>query len=162
MLKKTLAVCVVLLSTHAIAESAPDCSPDKDKKIISNLFLSLKDTKHSAYANDLIEKDGKHTITLLSSEKISMRDKKQLMMRRGKQFGFNEKDIFESGLKAAYLEEKIYRQYYKIELKDHPSIIAEYFSIPHYCAVDLRSIYFISETTEGFTPSFLDNIETPY
>ena len=162
MLKKMLVTCVILLSAHAVAESAPDCSPDKDKKIISNLFVSLKDTKHGAYANDLIEKDSKSTITLLSSEKISMKDKKQLMMRRAKQFGFNEKDISDSGLKAAYLEETIYRQYYKIELKDHPSIIAEYFSIPHYCAVDLRSIYFISDTAEGFTPSFVDIVETPY
>lgn len=162
MLKRTLAACAILLSSHAIAESAPDCSPDKDKKIVSNLFLSLQNTKYGTYANDLIEKDGEYTITLLSSEKISIKDKKQLMTRRAKQFGFNEEDIVESGLKASYLEETIYRQYYKIELKDHPAVIAEYFSIPHYCAVDLRSIYFISDTTEGFTPSFLDNLKTPY
>ena len=64
MLKKMLAVGAILLSTHAVAESAPDCSPDKDKKIISNLFVSLKDTKYATYANDLIEKDRKYTITL--------------------------------------------------------------------------------------------------
>ena len=162
MLKRTLAACAILLSSHAFAESAPDCSSDKDKKIVSNLFLSLQNTKYGNYANNLIEKNSKYAITLLSSEKVSIEDKKQLMMRRAKQFGFNEKDIIESGLKASYMEETIYRQYYKIEIKDHPTVIAEYFSIPHYCAVDLRSIYFISEKVEGFTPSFLDNLETPY
>ena len=159
MLKKTLAVCAILLSTHAIAESAPDCSPDKDKKIISNLFVSLKDTKYKNYAYNLIDKNSVHKITLLSSTKATEDEKKYLMVRRSKQDGDNK--VYES-TKAQYMETNIYKQYYKVELAENKEIIAEFYSIPHYCAVDLSNIYFISDKTEGFTPSFLDNLETPY
>lgn len=159
MLKRTLAACAILLSSHAIAESAPDCSPDKDKKIISNLFLSLENTNHSSYAYKLIDKNSAYKITLLSSIKANKNEKTYLMERRSKQ---NGDDKVYKPTKAQYMETNIYKQYYKIDFPGEESIIAEFYSIPHYCAVDLNNIYFISSTVEGFTPSFLDNTRTPY
>lgn len=159
MLNKMLVTFAILLSSHAIAESAPDCSPDKDKKIVSSLFVSLKDTKYKNYAYNLINKNSAYKITLLSSTKANKDEKEYLMERRSKQNGDNK--VYAS-TRAQYMETNIYKQYYKIELTENEDVIAEFYSIPHYCAVDLNHIYFVSDKTEGFTPSFLDNIETPY
>jgi len=159
MLKRTLAACAILLSSHAFAESAPDCSQDKDKNIISNLFLSLENTNHSSYAHKLIDKDSVYNITLLSSTKASKNEKTYLMERRSKQNGDDK--VYEP-TKSQYMETNIYKQYYEINLSGEEVVIAEFYSIPHHCAVDLKSIYFISSTVEGFTPSFLDNLNTSY
>ena len=159
MLKKTLATCAILLSAHAFAASAPDCSQDKDKKIASNLFLSLKDTKYKNYSYQIIDTKNSPKIRLLTSVKATKEEKKYLMERRSKQNGDDK--VYDT-TKAQYMGTDIYKQYYEIELSGGEKIIAEFFSIPHYCAVDLNDIYFVSDTLKGFTPSFLDNTETPY
>lgn len=73
-----------IFSSRVMAETAPDCSPDKDKKLVSNLFTSLKETKYKSYAYDLIQKNSSYKITLLSSEKVSTSEKERLMTRRAK------------------------------------------------------------------------------
>ena len=162
MLKKTLAVCAILLSTHAIAESAPDCSPDKDARIYLGLVTSMKENNLKDYANDIVENSSNLKIKLLSSDKINLREKKRLMIRRAQQFNFTEKDIKESGIGPMYMDSNIFRQYYEITTPSGFHAIAEFYSIPHYCGVDLEKIHIISKTINGSTPSFVDRLETPY
>lgn len=162
MLKRTLAACAILLSSHAIAESAPDCSPDKDARIYLGLLTSLKENKLKDAVNDIVENSSNLKIKLLSSNKINSNEKKRLMMRRAQQFNFTDKDIKESGIGPMYMESNIFRQYYEITTASGFHAIAEFYSIPHYCGVDIENIHIISNTINGSTPSFVDRLETPY
>ena len=159
MLKKMLAVGAILLSTHAVAESAPDCSPDKDGRILNGIVVSLDGTKYDSYINQLLGKDAKYSIRLLSSNEINAKEKKRLMERRAKKDGEAKID---GSLIVQYMQNRIFRQYYEISTPDWPHLIAEYYSIPHYCGVDLESIYFVSDKIEGFTGSFADRPNSPY
>ena len=162
MFKKTLVTGAILLSTNAIAASAPDCSPDKDGRILNGIVVSIADTKYSFYLDRLLGKNKNYEITLLSSKEIGPQEKEKLMMRKAKRDHFNSKDIVDSGMEVQYMKNKIYRQYYEISTPDYPNLIAEYYSIPHYCGVDLGSIYIISDKIEGFTPDFADRPDSPY
>ena len=162
MLKKMLAVGAILLSTHAVAESAPDCSPDKDARIYLGLITSMKRNNLNNYANDIAENSSNLKIKLLSSNKINSKEKKRLMIRRAQQFNFTEKDIKESGIGPMYMKSNIFRQYYEITTPSGFHAIAEFYSLPHYCGVDIENIHIISTTVNGSTPSFVDRLETPY
>lgn len=159
MLRKTLIAVTLLLSTNAMAESAPDCSKDLDGRILNGIVVSLDGTKYDAYINQLLGKDAKFTIKLLSSYEISAKEKKRLMERRAKRDGEIKVD---GSLIVQYMKNRIFRQYYEISTPNWPHLIAEYYSIPHYCGVDLESIYFVSDKMEGFTASFADRPDSPY
>lgn len=154
-------VVMLLLSTNAMAgpAPAPDCSPDLDRRLLTAVVVSLSDTKHEYYIDKLVGKNKKYKIRLLSSNKISVAEKKRLMERRTKRDGESKID---GSTKVQYLQNEIYRQYYEIETPDYPILITEFYSIPHYCGVDLESIYFVNEKIEGFTPDFADRPNSPY
>ena len=163
MLKKTLAVCAILLSTRSVAESAPDCSPDKDGRILNGIVVSLDGTKYDPYIHQLLKKDANRTIKLLSSREINTQEKKRLMDRHAKRSGFDTKqDIDSSGIRVPYMQNRIFRQYYDISTPEGLHLIAEYYSIPHYCGVDLESIYIVSDKIEGYTPNFADGPYSSY
>ena len=156
MLKKTLTITALLFSMNVMAESAPDCSQDQDGRILNGIVVSFIGTKYHPLVKQMLGKDVHRTIRLLSSNEISTKEKKRLMERRAKKNGYSPKDIEDSGITMQYMQNRIFRQYYEFEVPNGPHLIAEYYSIPDYCGVDLESIYFISDKTEGFTPDFAD------
>ena len=165
MLKKTLAVCAILLSTHAVAESAPDCSPDKDARILLGLITSIKEAKLDEYTNEFVDSStngASLNMRLLSSNRMSLKEQKKLMERRAKKDNISPSQIESSGLKAQYLGTHIFKQYYDIKTSSGLHAIAEIYSIPHYCGVDVGEIYFVSRSIDGNTPSFVDRLYTPY
>ena len=162
MLKKMLAVCAILLSTHAVAESAPDCSPDRDARVLLGLTTSLKENNLNIDEDKIVGNASNLDIKLLSSIEINSEEKKYLLARRIKKNNFNEKYIKESGIVFQYMKSRIFRQYYTIKTPDGFNAIAEIYSIPHNCAVDIGKIYLISKSIDGNTPSFADRAYTPY
>lgn len=162
MLKKTLVACIMLLSTSALAESAPNCSSDKDGRILNGIVVSLSNTKYSFYLDRLLGVNSNYKIKLLSSTEISTQERKRLMIRRAKKEHYDLTKIKESGLETQYMKNKIYRQYYEVSIPEYPSLIVEYYSIPHYCGVDMESVYFVSDKIDGFTASFADSPDSPY
>lgn len=165
MLKRTLAACTILLSSHAIADSAPDCSPDKDARVLLGLITSTDEANLGEYTKEVVENssNGKSlNIKLLSSNRMSLKEQKKLMERRAKKDSVPSAELESSGLKSQYLGTHIFKQYYEIKASSGLHAIAEIYSIPHYCGVDVGEIYFISKSIDGNTPSFVDRLETPY
>ena len=165
MFKRTLAACAILLSSHAIAESAPDCSPDKDARILLGLMTSTDDANLGEYTKAFVDSssNGKSLdIKLLSSNRMSLKEQKKLMERRAKKDNVSSSEIENSGLKSQYLGTHIFKQYYEIKASSGLHAIAEIYSIPHYCGVDVGEIYFVSKSIDGNTPSFVDRLDTPY
>ncbi|WP_414503103.1 hypothetical protein [Zymobacter sp. IVIA_5232.4 C2] len=162
MFKRTLAACAILLSSHAIAESAPDCSPDKDARIYLGLITSTDEANLKEEMNDIANNSDQLNIKQLSSTRMSLKEQKALMNRRAKKNNYTASDIDEGGLSAQYLGTHIFKQYYDIKTPSGLHMIAEIYSIPHNCAVDIGSIYFISKAIDGNTPSFADRAYTPY
>ena len=157
MLKKTLAVCAILLSTRAVAESAPNCSSDENARILLGLITSVQEYKLQNYVDDLANNASKMDIKLISSSEINIKERKNLMMRKARRSGYkSEKEIRESGIYTQYMNNKLYKQYYEITTPGGLHVIGEYYSIPDYCAVDVGSIYFISNKIDGSTPNFAD------
>ena len=162
MLKKTLAACIMLLSTPSLAESAPDCSPDKDARVLLGLTTSLNENKLESYEDKIINNRHNLKIRLLSSNKINKEEKEKLLIRRIKKNNYNKKDIKDSGITIQYMESKIYRQYYDIKIPGEFHAIAEIYSVPHNCAVDIGEIHLISNSIDGNTPNFAAHAYTPY
>lgn len=163
MFRKILVAVALLLSANAMAESAPDCSQDLDGRILNGIVVSFTDTKYHPYIHQLLKKGTQRTIKLLSSNEISAKEKKRLMDRHAKRSGIEtKKDIDSSGIRGVYMKNRIFRQYYEISTPDGPHLVAEYYSIPHYCGVDLESIYFVSDKMEGFTANFADGPHSSY
>ncbi len=129
-----------------ITDQAPDCSADSDGRIYDALMVSFENKGLHNYTHALLGTDPKNLATdkieLLSSEKISRAEQKRLMLRRAKKD--NETDLDKSGLSAQYMDEPLYRQYYKITSNKGFKAIAEFYSVPDGCAVDLENIYIVS------------------
>ena len=162
MFKRTLAACAILLSSHAIAESAPDCSPDKDARILLGLMTSTDEANLKEEMNDIVNNSNHLDIKQMSSTRMTLEEQKSLMKRRAIKNNYTPSDMAGGGLRAQYLETHIFKQYYDIKTPSGLHIIAEIYSIPHNCAVDIGSIYFISKAIDGNTPSFADRAYTPY
>ena len=162
MLKKMLVTCAILLSSHAIAESAPDCSPDRDARIYLGLITSTDEANLKEEMNDIANNSDHLDIKQLSSTRMTLDEQRALMKRRARKNNYSPSDIVEAGLKAQYLQTHIFKQYYDIKSPSGLHIIAEVYSIPHNCGVDIGNIYFISKEIDGNTPSFADRAYTPY
>ena len=162
MLKKTLAVCAMLLSACAVAESAPDCSPDKDARILLGLMTSTNEANLKEEMNDIVNNSDHLDIKQLSSTRMTLDQQRSLMKRRAMKDNYSPSDIAESGLSAQYLKTHIFKQYYDIKSPSGLHVIAEVYSIPHNCGVDIGNIYFVSKEIDGNTPSFADRAYTPY
>lgn len=171
MLRKLAILSLVLLSSSAmaktldtkaadakVADQAPDCSADSDARINTSLVTSFADKGLKKYIHALLGNGPKdkatYKVELLSSEKIDEKEKNRLMLRRAKAEG--ETDVVKSGLQTQYMEESLYRQYYKITSNKGFKAIAEYYSVPGACAVDLENIYIVSDQIMGSTPDFAD------
>lgn len=162
MLKRTLAACAILLSFHAVAESAPDCSPDKDARILLGLMTSTDEANLKEEMNDIINNSNHLDIKQLSSTRMTLSEQKTLMKRRAIKNNYTPSDMADGSLSAQYLETHIFKQYYDIKTPSGLHMIAEVYSIPHNCGVDIGNIYFISKAIDGNTPSFADRAYTPY
>jgi hypothetical protein len=171
MLRKLAILSLVLLSSSAmaktldtkaadakVADQAPDCSADSDGRIYDALMVSFENKGLHNYTRALLGTDAKNLATdkfeLLSSERISKAEQKRLMLRRAKKD--HTSDLNKSGLSTQYMDEPLYRQYYKVTSNKGLKAIAEFYAAPGACAVDLESIYIIADQLEGFTPNFAD------
>ena len=162
MLKRTLAACAILLSSHAFAESAPDCSPDKDARIYLGLITSMNEANLKEEMKDIVDNSDHLDIKQLSSTRMTLDEQRKLLKRRAIKNGYSPSEPIKMGLKTQYLETHIFKQYYNVKSPSGLHLIIEIYSIPHNCGVDVGSIYFISKEIDGNTPSFVDRAYTPY
>ncbi len=140
------------------SDQAPDCSADSDARINTSLVTSFANKGLNNYIHALLGYGPKdkatYKVELLSSEKISKEEQHRLMLRRAKAEG--ETNFVESGLQSQYMDEPLYKQYYKVTSTKGFKAIAEFYSAPGACAVDLENIYIVSDQLEGSTPDFAD------
>lgn len=173
MLRKLAILSLVLLSSSTmaktvdtkaadakVADQAPDCSADSDARINNALVVSFNSKGLNNYINALLGTGPKDRATdkveLLSTEKISKAEQKRLLLRNAKHFNLTPAETKNSGLESMYMGEPLYRQYYKITSDKGFKAIAEFYSAPGACAVDLENIYIFSDQVMGFTPDFAD------
>ncbi|MTD37987.1 hypothetical protein GIX45_04920 [Erwinia sp. CPCC 100877] len=172
-MKKGMLLCILLALSGVVygAESVyagPDCSKDTDGRIFSGLWDSMFENpgKYKKYTDDIGNKDTTFKIKRLSSERISKKEAKRLMLRRAKMDGIKESEINDSGVSVQYLKTELYRQYYLIESSKGFKAIAEYYSavardtppqkgkIAVSCGADLEKIYIVSDSIDGHTADF--------
>ncbi len=163
MFKKFAILSLAIFSSYAMAkpvDKAPDCSADSDGRISDALLVSFESKGLHNYSHALFGNGPKDIATdkieLLSSEKISKEEQKRLMLRNAKKSDIKTTELEKSGIETAYMDEPLYRQYYKVTSSKGFKVIAEFYAAPDACAVDLESIYIISDQVMGSTPNFAD------
>lgn len=163
MLRKVAILSLAIFSTCAMAkpaDKAPDCSADSDGRINDALVVSFTNKGLNNYINALLGNGPKDKaidkIELLSSEEISKAEQKRLMLRNAQNSNLSSSEIKSSGLESMYMDQPLYRQYYKITSDKGFKAIAEFYAANGACAVDLENIYIVSDQVMGFTPDFAD------
>lgn len=132
--------------------SAPNCAvdPDGQVRIIENLTASFTLKGKKAYSNKLVGAN----ISLLSSEEIGLQEKQSLLNRRIKQDGVGEDQKERvKDFEGLYLNNPVFKQFYKITTPTGFKVIAEYYSLTEGCS-DLVKMYIISDEVDGASSNY--------